>query len=44
METQFLEIFLLFKRGTVPSKFNNNAAWYKNICSTRVQILGDLSE
>ena len=43
METQFLAIFLLFKKGTATSIFNNSPALYRAICSTRVQILGDLS-
>ena len=40
---QFLAIFLLFKKGTATSLFNNSPALYRNICSTCVQILGDLS-
>ena len=32
-----------FKKGTVTSMFNNSPALYRNICSTCVQILGDLS-
>ena len=44
MEAQFLAIFSLFiKKETAPSMFNNNPALYRNICSTCVQILGDLS-
>ena len=43
METQFLAIFLLFKKGTATSMFKCSTALYKNICSTCVQILGDLS-
>ena len=43
METQFLAIFLLFKKGTATSIFNNSPALYRFICSTCVQILGDLS-
>ena len=43
MEAQFLAIFLLFKKGTATSIFNNSPALYRNICSTCVQILGDLS-
>ena len=43
METQFLAIFLLFEKGTAISIFNNNPALYRNICSTCVQILSDLS-
>ena len=43
METQFLAIFLLFKKGTATSIFNNSPALYRNICCTCVQILGDLS-
>ena len=42
-ETQFLAIFLLLKKGTATSMFNNSPVLYINICSTRVQILGDLS-
>ena len=43
METQFLAIFLLFKKGTATSMFNNSPALYRNVCSTCVQSLGDLS-
>ena len=43
METQFLAIFLLFKKGTATSIFNNSPALYRNICSIYVQILCDLS-
>ena len=43
METQVLAIFLIFKKGTATSMFNNRPALYRNICSTCVQILGDLS-
>ena len=43
METQFLAIFLLLKKGTSTSMFNNSPALHRNICSTCVQILGDLS-
>ena len=43
METQFLATFLLFKKGTASSMFKNSPALYRNICSTCVQILGDLS-
>ena len=32
-----------FKKGTATSMFNNSPVLYINICSTRVQILGDLS-
>ena len=38
-----LAIFLLFKKATATSMFNNSPALYRNICSTYVQILGDLS-
>ena len=43
METQFLAIFLLSKKGTATLMFNNSPALYKNICSTCIQLLGDLS-
>ena len=43
METQFLAIFLLSKKGTATSMFNNSPALYKNICSTCLQFLDDLS-
>ena len=43
METQFLAIFLLSKKGTTTLMFNNSPGLYRNICSTCVQILGDLS-
>ena len=35
METQFLAIFLLFKKGTATPIFNNSPALYRNICSIR---------
>ena len=44
METQFLAIFLLFKKGTAASMFNNSPALYWSMCYTCVHILGDLSE
>ena len=40
METHFLAIFLL---ETASSMFNNSPALYRNICSTCVQMLDDLS-
>ena len=43
METQFLAVFLLFEKGTATSIFDNSPALYRNICSTCVQILGNLS-
>ena len=43
METKFLAIFLLFEKGTATSISNNSPALYRHICSTCVQILGDLS-
>ena len=43
METQFFAIFLLSKKGIATSIFNNSPALYKNICSTCVQIFGELS-
>ena len=42
METHFLAIFLLFKKGTATSMFNNSPALYRTTCSTCVQLLGDL--
>ena len=32
-----------FKKGTATPMFNNSPSFYRNICSTYVQILGDLS-
>ena len=43
MATHFLTMFSLLKNGTATSMFNNSPALYRNICSTCVHILGDLS-